>query len=170
MPGSFMVFDSAVERLRDWLPTDSVLDARQSPAGLAALADTAHRFDLVILGDSLSRMPKSAGLDLLNALVYRSAYLVITAPEFELHDPTRVSVWSERDLGWHDLWAWDNCRAVSLLILRGYQQAAVSLTELVERFNSGTVPIHEFYERESQVRPVRLRLVNLARETSYRAA
>ena len=135
------------------------------------------RFDLVILGDCIEHMSKSAGLDLLNFLVYRSAYVLVLAPEFiiqgqvgEVAGEAHESVWSERDLGWHDLWAWDNCRAVSLLILRGYQPAAVSLAELVEHFNVAAVPIHEFYERESHVRPVRLRLVDLARETSYRAA
>lgn len=167
MPASFMVFDSAVERLRAWLQTDSVGDARQSSV---ALADAAQQFDLVILGDSLSRMPKSAGLDLLNALVYRSAYIVVTVPEFEMHDPSRVSVWSERDLGWHDLWAWDNCRASSLLLLRGYRPAPLTLAELVERFNREAVPVHEFFDRDSVVRPVRLRLVDLGRETAYRVA
>lgn len=167
MPASFLVFDSAVRRLRDWLPTDAVLDASQS---LAGLADAAQQFDLVILGDSLSRMPKSAGLDLLNALVYRSAYIVMTLPEFERHDPSRISVWSERDLGWHDLWAWDNCRACSLLVLRGYRPAPLSLADLVERFKHEAVPVHEFFDRDSVVRPVRLRLVDLGRETAYRAA
>ena len=167
MPESFVIFDSAVERLREWLPTGAVLDARQSTEGLA---DAACQFDLVMLGDSLSRMPKSAGLDLLNALVYRSGYIVITAPEFEMHDRSRVSVWSERDLGWHDLWAWDNCRASSLLVLRGYRPAPLTLADLVERFNREAVPVHEFFDRDSVVRPVRLRLVDLGRETAYRVA
>lgn len=167
MAAPFVVFDSAVERLRDWLAPGAVLDARQT---LAGLADAAQQFDLVLLGDSLSRIPKSAGLDLLNALVYRSAYIVITLPEFELHDPSRVSVWSERDLGWHELWAWDNCRACSLLVLRGYRPAPLGLAEVVERFNREAVPVHEFFDRDSVVRPVRLRLVDLGRETAYRVA
>jgi SAM-dependent methyltransferase len=219
MPGSFMVFDSAVERLIDWLRPASALDigtgagkygemlARLAPAcqrvgiepeasyaqrfELTACYDLLHpctaaawmtqaldsQFDLVILGDCIEHMSKSAGLDLLNFLVYRSAYVLVLAPEFiiqgqvgEVAGEAHVSVWSERDLGWHDLWAWDNCRAVSLLLLRGYQPAKLSLTELVERFNSEAVPIHEFHERQSPVRPARLRLVNLARETSYRVA
>ena len=167
MPTAFAVFDSAVERLCDWLGPAAVLDTGQARAGLA---DATQQFDVVLLGDSLSRMPKSAGLDLLNALVYRSAYIVATVPEFEMHDCSRVSVWSERDLGWHDLWAWDNCRACSLLLLRGYRPAPLSLAELVERFNREAVPVHEFFDRDSVVRPVRLRLVDLGRETAYRVA
>ena len=72
-------------------------------------------FDLVLLGDCLEHMPKSQGLDLLNALVYRSAWLVLVMPEFVVQgavdgvaSETHLSVWSERDLHWHDLWAWDN--------------------------------------------------------------
>ena len=219
MPGSFMVFDSAVERLIEWLQPASALDigtgagkygemlARLAPRcerigiepeatysqrfELATRYDRLHacsaaawmakaldsQFDLVILGDCIEHMSKSAGLDLLNFLVYRSAYVLVLAPEFiiqgqvgEVAGEAHISVWSERDLGWHDLWAWDNCRAVSLLLLRGYQPAAISLTDLVGRFNGSAVPIHEFHDRQIAVRPVRLRLVDQGRETSYRPA
>ena len=138
------------------------------------------RFDLVILGDCLTHMSKSAGQDLLNFLAYRSAYTLIIAPEFILQSaaeavealPTqaRRSVWSERDLGWHDLWAWDNCRAASLFLLRGYLPSPKPLTQWVDRVNSSNLPIHEFFDRQSLVRPARLRLVSQGRETSYRPA
>jgi hypothetical protein len=138
------------------------------------------RFDLAIVGDCLTHMSKSAGQDLLNFLAYRSAYTLIVAPEFIVQSaadsaaglPTqeRRSVWSERDLGWHDLWAWDNCRTVSFFLLRGYLPSPMPLNQLVDRVNSSSLPIHEFFDRQSVVRPARLRLVSQGRETSYRPA
>jgi hypothetical protein len=132
------------------------------------------RFDLAVLGDCLEHMPKSAGLDLLNALAYRTAYILVIAPEFIVEGTAggteRVSVWSERDLHWHDLWAFDNCRATSLFLLRGYLPGAVPLVDLVERVNAVDLPVHDFHDAASLVRPARLRLVEHAREVAYRPA
>ncbi|CAM3681114.1 class I SAM-dependent methyltransferase [Roseateles saccharophilus] len=159
--------------------------------GLAGLYDevqplTAHdwmaanpeaRFDLAILGDCIEHMPKSVGLDLLNALAYRAAYTLVVAPEFivqgavgGVEGETHVSVWSERDLHWHDLWAFDNCRATSIFLLRGYLPAPVPLAELVQRVNAAQLPVHDFHAPASFVRPARLRLVEQPRETAYRPA
>lgn len=136
-----------------------------------------HQYDLTLLGSCLAQMPKSAGQDLLNFLAYRSAYTLVITPEFVLQgsvdgvdSEAHVSVWSERDLGWHDLWAWDNCRSVSVFLLRGYLPAKVSLKQLVEQINAAALPVHEFHDRETLVRPARLRLVNHWRETVYRPA
>ena len=135
------------------------------------------RFDLAILGDCIEHMPKSVGLDLLNALAYRSAYTLVVAPEFIVQGAVEgvageahVSVWSERDLHWHDLWAWDNCRATSFFLLRGYLPAPVPLADLVQRVNASQLPVHEFHDPASFVRPARLRLVEQPRETVYRPA
>lgn len=143
-------------------------------------ATTWHRdnpdetFDLVIAGDVLQTLPKSAGLDLLNAMVYRSAWLVLLLPEFVIQGAlddavTNVhrSVWSERDLQWHDLWAWDNCRAITLAVLRGYQPSALTIDELVRRVNDGALPVLD-YDGQTVVRPCRLRLEDHAREVAYR--
>lgn len=135
------------------------------------------RFDLAILGDCIEHMPKSVGLDLLNALAYRAAYTLVVAPEFIVQGAVdgvageaHVSVWSERDLHWHDLWAWDNCRATSIFLLRGYLPSPVPLVELVQRVNAAQLPVHEFNDAAARVRPARLRLVEHPRETSYRPA
>lgn len=131
-------------------------------------------FDLVLVGDSIEHMPKSAGLDLLNAMVYRCGYLLVLAPEFivqgavdgvaaEIHQ----SVWSERDLHWHDLWAWDNCRATTLMLLRGYQAAPLPLEALVDQLNAADLPLRHF-DGQALVRPARLRLVAQRREVDYR--
>ncbi|MDC8784038.1 class I SAM-dependent methyltransferase [Roseateles koreensis] len=135
------------------------------------------RYDLAILGNVLEHGSKSAGLDLLNFLSYRSAYTLIISPEFLTmgdepappHEALR-SIWSERDMAWHEHWAWENCRSVSLLLLRGYLPAPVSLDDLVERMNAAAVPIHDFADRAVKVRAARLRRVSLGRETSYRLA
>lgn len=134
-------------------------------------------FDLAILGDCIEHMPKSVGLDLLNHLAYRTAYTVIVSPEFVIQGAVdgvqgeaHVSAWSERDLHWHDLWAFDNCRAVTIMVLRGYRQSTISLTELAKRVNATSIPVHEFHDPASMVRPARLRLVESLREVSYRPA
>ncbi|OGA99922.1 MAG: hypothetical protein A3E25_19575 [Burkholderiales bacterium RIFCSPHIGHO2_12_FULL_69_20] len=133
-----------------------------------------ERFDLVLIGDCIEHLPKSQGLDLLNAMVYRCAWLVLLAPEFIVQPATggvaseaHVSVWSERDLHWHDLWAWDNCRAITLMVLRGYQPSALTLAQLVEQLNAADLPVHHF-DGQTLVRPARLRTVAQVREVNYR--
>jgi hypothetical protein len=134
----------------------------------------AELFDLVLVGNCLEQLPKSAGLDLLNALIYRCAWLVLVVGEFRVEavvDPTarapQVSVWSERDLHWHDLWAWDNCRATTLVVMRGYLPSALTLEQLVERLNAADLPLRHF-DGMNDVRPARLRLVEHRREVDYR--
>lgn len=131
-------------------------------------------FDLVIAGDCLQQMPKSEGLDLVNALLYRCGYMLLVVPEFVVQGAVQGhssavhrSAWSERDLHWHDLWAWDNCRSVTLMLLRGYRAAPLALDALVRGFNDAHVPVND-YDGTTLVRPGRLRLVDHARETVYR--
>ena len=144
---------------------DAALWWRQQPA---------ENFDLVLVGDCLEHLPKSAGLDLLNAMVYRCGYLLLVVPEFVVQGAVggvaaeaHLSVWSERDLHWHDLWAWDNCRATSLLLLRGYQPAPLPLEALVDQLNAADLPVRHF-DGQTLVRPARLRLVAQRREVDYR--
>ena len=47
------------------------------------------------------------------------------------------SAWSERDLQWHDFWAWDNTRSVTLALLRGYRPASVTLDAATLESNGG---------------------------------
>lgn len=131
-------------------------------------------FDLVILGDCLGYLPKSEGLDLLNFMVHRCGHLVAVAGEFPaLGSPdgpipnAPMSVWSERDLQWHDRWAWDNCRATTLMVLRGYQSSPVALHDLVDDLNGADLPVLHF-DGQTFVRPARLRLGEARREVDYR--
>ena len=158
--------------------------------GLDRLYDTLHvedvsrwwrrtpgeTFDLVLVGDCIEHMPKSEGLDLLNALVYRCAWLVLLAPEFIVQSvvdgvssEAHVSVWSERDLHWHDLWAWDNCRAITFAVLRGYQPSPLTLDQLVAQLNGADLQLRHF-DGQGLVRPCRLRQVAHRREVDYRGA
>lgn len=137
-------------------------------------ANTEESFDLVIAGDCLQQLHKSEGLDLLNALVYRSAWLLVVAPEFVvqgavegLSSAVHRSAWSERDLAWHDLWAWDNTRSVTMALLRGYRSSPTSLEAVVRQFNDAHVPLRD-YDGAGLVRPGRLRLVDQPREAAYR--
>ncbi len=136
--------------------------------------NTDEAFDLVIAGDCLQQMPKSEGIDLLNALVYRSAWLLLVVPEFVvqgavdgLASAVHRSAWSERDLQWHDAWAWDNARSVTLALLRGYRPSSVTLDAVVRQLNEAHVPLHD-YDGSGFVRPARLRLVDQPREAVYR--
>ena len=137
-------------------------------------ANAEEAFDLVILGDCLQNMAKSDGLDLLNALAYRSAWLVALLPEFIVQgvvdgadSEVHRSVWSERDMQWHDLWAFDNARAMTLVLLRGYRPSPLTIDSAVQRINEGAVPLLD-YDGQSTVRSCRLRLVDHAREVAYR--
>ena len=131
-------------------------------------------FDLVLVGDCIQQLAKSDGLDLLNALVYRCGWLVLLAPEFIVQQAVHGlaaaahrSVWSERDLLWHDLWAWDNCRGITMMVLRGYQPSPLTLPAWVDEVNAGQVPVRHF-DGDAFVRPARLRLVQQPREVAYR--
>lgn len=131
-------------------------------------------FDLVIVGDCLQSMAKCDGIDLLNAMTYRCGWLLVLAPEFIVQGAVdgsaasvHRSVWSERDLHWHDLWAWDNARAIGFYALRGYRPSTLDADTLVRNVNEGVVPLRD-YDGQSMVRPCRLRLVEQPREVGYR--
>lgn len=131
-------------------------------------------FDLIIVGDCIEHMAKSEGQDLLNAMVYRCSWLLVLAPEFVVQGAVggvdaevHRSVWSERDLQWHDLWAWDNTRAMSLFLLRGYRPSPLAIDTVLRRVNDGTLLLKDF-DGTTTVRPCRLRLVDHAREVAYR--
>ena len=85
------------------------------------------RFDLVIIGDCLEHMRKSAGVDLLNFLVYRSEYICIVYPEACVQDDwqdhpaeAHISSWSTHDFaGWQTLHR--EASGVHLFLVKGYQ-------------------------------------------------
>jgi hypothetical protein len=131
-------------------------------------------FDLAVLGDCLHLMPRSQGMDLLHALIYRCAWVMILVPEFAANPGLAApaqrqprSVWSERDFHWADRWAWDNCRTITWVLLRGYQPAPRPLEEAVRALNQARLPVLDF-DGVTPVRPARLRMVEHPREVNYR--
>jgi len=138
-------------------------------------------FDVVNIGDCIEHMPKSLGLDLLNFLTYRCGYTIVLSPEFIIQETvegieseSHVSVWSEEDFRWHDQWAFDNCCAINLFVLRGYRKTNISLRALVHEINRGSVPVMDFL-RTKKVKTANLVFHNRPRieilddrETSFR--
>lgn len=131
-------------------------------------------FDLVHAGASLTRMAHSEGIDLLQAMVHRAAWLLLVLPEFGIDSPADepasarpASVWNERSLHWHDLWAFDHLRSVTLVLMRGLQPSATTIDELLARA-AAAPPATLDFDGRTPVRPLGLRLVEHPRETAYR--
>ena len=139
------VEQSYVERFKLNLTYDCV---RSIDATKLITTDIEERYDLVIIGDCIEHLPKSAALDLLNFLAYRSAYTLVICPESVVQDSVEgvqseahISVWSARDFEWHDLWATTSIMQMMLFILRGYPQYPVALPDLVQQINRLELPL-----------------------------
>jgi SAM-dependent methyltransferase len=125
-------------KLKDVYAPMHVMSATSIPERM-----TDDMFDLTIIGDCIEHLPKSAGLDLLNFLTYRSAYTIVVLPEAmvqnsvdNIKSEAHVSVWSERDFQWHDNWAWTQVWLMQFYILRGYPPASVSLHGLLNELDA----------------------------------
>ena len=92
------------------------------------------RFDLVIIGDCIEHMRKSAGLDLLNFLIYRSGYICLVYPDQFVQDDweghaaeAHISTWSLADFsGWdvlHHSW-----EGMHMFLINGYQPSRMVIT------------------------------------------
>lgn len=97
---------------------------------LELLKNPRHRFDLVVIGDCIEHMRKSAGIDLLNFLVYRSGYIAVLYPiEYPQDGPpdhiqeAHISVWSPADFAGmnclHVTRRQDDTR-INLALIKGY--------------------------------------------------
>lgn len=93
------------------------------------------RFDLVIIGDCIEHMRKSAGVDLLNFLMYRSGYICIVYPERYIQDAweghaaeAHISTWSMADFkAWETVHrSWEG---MHLFLIKGYQPSRLTITE-----------------------------------------
>ncbi len=105
------------------------------------IAHPRSRYDLVIMGDVIEHMRKSAAIDLLNFLIYRSGYIVILTPEgFQQDDwyghagEAHISTWSVRDF---EPWPLVHRRVehpsalMHCFVIRGLHPAPVELSELM---------------------------------------
>ncbi|KXV03000.1 hypothetical protein CR51_19305 [Caballeronia megalochromosomata] len=142
-----------------------------SPMHVMSAADIPNRmidemFDLTIIGDCIEHLPKSAGIDLLNFLTYRSAYTIVVLPEAAIQNTVdnirseaHVSVWSERDLQWHDNWAWAQIWQMQFFILRGYAPATLSLHELLSALDKQQFTL----QYDTVTAPLRFNHINLTK-------
>ena len=116
-------------------------------------------YDTIILGDVIEHMLHSDGRDLLEFLVYRTRYLIVSTPEcmpmsrpvfFEGHN----SVWRPDSFAWHDYWAHQQCGIMHFYLLRGNDDwNAPTLLDVVQDAN--TAGIHNWFSDEKQM-PVNL--------------
>jgi hypothetical protein len=100
--------------------------------------DSKLRYDLVILGDSIEHMRKSAGVDLLNFLVYRSGYILVITPSGYLQDAedghaaeAHISTWSIADFpGWDVLTKTQTVGSwtLNLFLIKGYLPTRLRIT------------------------------------------
>lgn len=99
-------------------------------------------YDTVILGDVIEHMRKSEGRDLLEFLLYRSAYIIIITPEAMpmSGSPFYIGhncIWRPEALAFHDLWAHGRHNVMYLYILRGHLDwGKVKLSALVDGINA----------------------------------
>lgn len=136
--------DAAAQRLRDAGLYDEV-----------HVADTEILFrnprtstDLLVMGDVLEHLRASEGLDLLQYMTYRSAYILLLVPDsmpmfsssnfYGCHN----SIWRPQCFQWHDLWAFGQWGQLQLFLLRGYLgRERRSLRDIVSSFNALACPI-----------------------------
>jgi phospholipid N-methyltransferase len=92
------------------------------------------RFDLVIIGDCIEHLRKSAGMDLLNFLIYRTGYICVVYPDQFVQDDweghaaeAHISTWSLADFaGWDVLHhSWDG---MHMFLIKGFQPSRMRIT------------------------------------------
>ena len=115
-----------------------------------------ENFDLVIIGDCIEHMPKSVGIDLLNYLNYRAAYVVIITPDGMVmnKDPYylgHTSNWTERDFMWHDNFGYDRVGVMQLFLMRGLLRPELpDMGSMNEHIKAQALPLHldngQFYK------------------------
>lgn len=101
-----------------------------------------EQYDLVILGDILEHLKKSAGVDLINFLVYRTKYILVNYPFRYLQNDVdgykheaHISVWHENDFT-----AFNHISLVKdnqhLVFIEGYLSNENDIKRFKEIFNS----------------------------------
>jgi hypothetical protein len=59
-----------------------------------------------------------------------------------IRSEAHVAVWSERDFGWRDNWAFAQVWQMQLYFLRGYAEAPLSLRDLVSALHARQFTVH----------------------------
>ena len=144
-------------RLRELYDEIWIMDAAE------LMNDLDRAFDALIFGDSLEHMRKSAGIDLLNFLVYRCKIIIVKFPlqmlqnAWEGHaSEAHLSVWSAHDFNGMDcLFAERN--SICLAMIRGYLNRTTEWIPSAVTRRLGYADMAEFYARE----PARLSLADV---------
>jgi|SRR5579859_184832 len=117
-------------------------------ADVMSLFDTAldAEYDLVVAGDLIEHLRKSDGIDLLNFLVYRAAFILLVYPSRFIQGvvagnrrEAHISAWSALDFAWCER---TNVIAKSkqeLVVLRGFLPHAAAVGDL-DRLMAGFAP------------------------------
>jgi len=144
-PKPFVRALEAVESCREDLEKlydEVIID---TPSSLYDTKET--NFDVVILGDVIEHFKKSDGLDLLEFLTYRSAYIIIATPECMVKSipgnfyASHNSIWRPDAFKWHDRWLHARARTMHLYILRGYLNwNRPNLSTLASQINALNIP------------------------------
>jgi hypothetical protein len=143
-------------KLRDIYDEIRVMDAED------LLDDLDHSFDAVIIGDCIEHMRKSAGVDLLNFLVYRTKLIAVKFPlqmrqdSWEGHkSEAHLSVWSEHDFRGMDV-LFTQRNYMCLALVRGYLNQTMEWIPPLVAQRFGYANMADFYARE----PARLSLAD----------
>lgn len=100
---------------------------------LDLIAQPQCRFELVMIGDCIEHLRKSAGIDLLNFLIYRSGYICVIYPDRFIQDDweghaaeAHISTWSMADFADWDVLhhSWDG---MHMFLIKGYQPSRIQI-------------------------------------------
>ncbi|MCB2045646.1 MAG: methyltransferase domain-containing protein [Novosphingobium sp.] len=126
-------------------------------------------FDFIIMGDVLEHFRYSEGLDLLQYLNYRAAYILIITPEaMPLRAPEFMvghnAQWPPRLMTWHDYWLYQRCGQMHFYLLRGnMDDGQTPLAVVMEQINAAGMSLRFPTNAELtnyQTIPVQLQLVD----------
>lgn len=94
-------------------------------------------FDIVMAGDLLEHLRKSAGVDLLHFLIYRTSFIIAIYPVRFLQDSVaghpreaHISSWSVQDFAWCERTNLIHNKGIECVVLRGYRQHPVGVADL----------------------------------------
>ena len=98
-----------------------------------------ERYDLVIVGDAIEHLKKSEGIDLINFLVYRSAWILIQYPDRYLQNAVagypseaHISFWGEDDFRGLDRTRIFPKGKLRLVVIKGYLKHRLRLDQMEE--------------------------------------
>jgi SAM-dependent methyltransferase len=130
----------------------SIYDDVRIQDAAALMDDPQQSFSAVIIGDCIEHMRKSAGVDLLNFLVYRSRIIILKFPvqfaQNAVHghrSEAHVSVWSRNDFSGFDR-VYVEHQDMRLCLIRGYLSQTVDWVPPVVMQRLGYPSMTAYYD------------------------